>query len=45
MGHTIVNGPGYSVDVTTDWIETLVIGCIVSDLGLKFLFFFLLMSN
>ena len=31
MGHTSVNGPGYSVDVTTDYIETLVIGCIVSD--------------
>ena len=39
MGHTIVNGPGYSVDVTTDWIETLVIGCIVSDFGLKKIFF------
>ena len=44
MGHTSVNGPGYSVDVTTDWVETLVIGCIVSDLGLNF-WFFLLMSN
>ena len=45
MGHTSVNGPGYSVDVTTDYIETLVIGCIVSDFQLETLFFILLMSN
>ena len=44
MGHTSVNGPGYSVDVNYDWIEILVGGCIVSDFWLE-TFVFLLMSN
>ena len=44
MGNTSVNGPGYSVDVNTDWKEMLVIGVCVSEFWLQN-FVLLLMSN
>ena len=44
MGNTSVNGPGYSVDVNTDWKEILVIGACVSEFWLQ-IFVLLLMSN